>query len=164
MILRSLSARYNPKVTTIQEAKDLNTLSLESLISNLQSHEMELNGDEPIMKSKTLSLKSVIEKPGGKAVRPLKVWKSEEASDEEIFYRDYDNEDIALIIMRFQKLTKRNKIFSGKSNGFRGSSSKDKVDDQKNCFSCRKFGHFKDDYLDMENDRPKKGNIQKDNF
>lgn len=50
-ILRSFPVRYRPKVTTIHEAKDLNTLSLESLISNLQSHELEINGDEePIKK------------------------------------------------------------------------------------------------------------------
>lgn len=46
-ILRSLPVKYKPKVTTLQEAKDLNSLSLEDIISNLQSHEMELNGDEP---------------------------------------------------------------------------------------------------------------------
>lgn len=39
-ILRSLPARYRPKVTIIQEAKDLNTMSLESLIRNLQSHKL----------------------------------------------------------------------------------------------------------------------------
>lgn len=39
--LRSLPVRYRPKVAAIQEAKDLNTLSLESFISNLQSHGME---------------------------------------------------------------------------------------------------------------------------
>lgn len=59
--MRSFPARYIPKVTTIQGAKDLNTLSLESLISNLQIPEMELNGDESVMKSKTLALKLVAE-------------------------------------------------------------------------------------------------------
>ena len=44
-ILRSLPSKYRPKVTSIQEAKKL---SLESLVSNLQSREMELNRDEPV--------------------------------------------------------------------------------------------------------------------
>lgn len=39
-ILRSLPFKFRPKVIAIQEAKDLNILSLESLINNLQSHEM----------------------------------------------------------------------------------------------------------------------------
>lgn len=47
-ILRSLPVKYKPKVTTIQKAKDLNTLSLESIIINLHCHEIELNGDEPV--------------------------------------------------------------------------------------------------------------------
>lgn len=58
-ILRSLHVRYRPKARTILEAKGLNTISLESLITNLQSHEMELNGDEPVKKSKSLALKYV---------------------------------------------------------------------------------------------------------
>lgn len=59
-ILRSLPVRYMPKVTDIQEAKDLNTISLESPIRNLQSHELELNGDEePIKKSKYMGLKYI---------------------------------------------------------------------------------------------------------
>lgn len=39
------------------------------MISNLQTHEMEMNGDNPVMKSKTLAFKSVAEKSGGKAAR-----------------------------------------------------------------------------------------------
>lgn len=37
-ILRNLSVKYRTKVYVIQEAKDLNSLSLEVIISNLQSH------------------------------------------------------------------------------------------------------------------------------
>jgi len=42
-ILRSLPARWRPKVTTIEEAKDLNTLSVEDLVSYLKVHELSLN-------------------------------------------------------------------------------------------------------------------------
>lgn len=44
---------------TIIEAKDLNTLSLESIITNLQSHGMKLNRDEHVRKSKPMDLKSI---------------------------------------------------------------------------------------------------------
>ena len=47
-ILRSLPAKWRPKVTTIEEAKDLNTLSVEDLISSLKCHEIGLNEHEPI--------------------------------------------------------------------------------------------------------------------
>ncbi|MCI58753.1 aspartyl-tRNA synthetase, partial [Trifolium medium] len=46
-ILRSLPVRWRPKVTAIQEAKNLTTLILEELMSSLISHEMELIADEP---------------------------------------------------------------------------------------------------------------------
>ena len=39
-ILRSLPAKWRPKVTAIEEARDLNTLSLENLISSLKCHEL----------------------------------------------------------------------------------------------------------------------------
>ena len=74
-ILRSLPVRYRPKVTTIQEANDLNTLSLKSLISNLQSHEMEFNGDEPARKSKPMNFKSI-----AKTIKASQVRESEETS------------------------------------------------------------------------------------
>lgn len=54
--LRSLPVKYRPKVAVIQEAKDLNPLSLESVVSNLQSHKMDLYGDELVKQFKTLVL------------------------------------------------------------------------------------------------------------
>jgi len=41
-IVRSLTARWRPKVTAIEEAKDLNTLRVEDLMSSLKVHEMIL--------------------------------------------------------------------------------------------------------------------------
>lgn len=63
---------------------------------------------------------------------------------------------MAFIIRRFQQLTKRNKIFSCRSSGSRGSSSKDKADDQKNCFNCKKPGHLKVDYPDRRKKNQRK--------
>jgi len=37
-ILRNLPVRWRPKVTAIEEAKDLNTLSVEDLVSSLKVH------------------------------------------------------------------------------------------------------------------------------
>jgi len=39
-ILRSLPVKWRPKVTAIEEARDLNALSLENLISSLNCHEL----------------------------------------------------------------------------------------------------------------------------
>lgn len=71
----------------IQEDKDLNKLSLESLIGNFQIHEMDLNVDEPIRKSKPLALKYV-----SKDAKAPQVWKSEETSHLEDSEDDSDDE------------------------------------------------------------------------
>jgi len=56
-IIRSLPIKFRAKVTSIQEADDLNKLILESLISSLKSHEIELIGDEHA-KYKSIALTS----------------------------------------------------------------------------------------------------------
>ena len=48
-------------MTDIEEAKDLNTLSVEDLISSLKCHEIGLNEHEPIKKPKSIALKSMLE-------------------------------------------------------------------------------------------------------
>lgn len=111
-ILRSLPVIYRPKVTTIQEAKDLNTLSLESLIRNLQSHEMKLNWEESSKKPKSLALRSF-----AKTIKAPKIYNSEEASQSEGFEEDSDEEEMSFIIKIFQYLDKKNKRFSSKWSG-----------------------------------------------
>jgi len=57
-ILKSLPARWRPKVTAIEEAKDLNTLSGKDLVSSLKVHELSLNEHESTKKSKSIALPS----------------------------------------------------------------------------------------------------------
>nr|GEV30106.1 UBN2 domain-containing protein [Tanacetum cinerariifolium] len=63
--LRALSLRWQPKVTTIKEAKDLAELPLDKLIGNLMVYEMVLINDGVISKStkekfKSLALKAKV--------------------------------------------------------------------------------------------------------
>jgi len=74
-ILRNLSARWRPKVTSIEEAKDLNTLSVEDLISSLKVHEIGLNEHESAKKTKSIALTSKV-----KSSKALKAIESEEES------------------------------------------------------------------------------------
>jgi len=74
-ILRSLPARWRQKVTAIEEAKDLNTLSVEDLVSSLKVHEISFNEHESAKKSKSIALPSK-----GKSSKALKVVESEEES------------------------------------------------------------------------------------
>lgn len=45
-------------VIALKLSKDLNNISLEELISSLESHEIELEEDEPQKKNKSVALKS----------------------------------------------------------------------------------------------------------
>ena len=74
-ILRSLSARWRPKVTSIEEAKDLNTLSVEDLMSSLKVHEISLNKHDSTKKTKSIALPSK-----GKSSKALKVIESVDES------------------------------------------------------------------------------------
>src|SRR4030066_1136539 len=53
-ILRILPAKWRPKVTTIEDARDLNNLSLENLISSLKCHELGFPEAGTSKKSKTI--------------------------------------------------------------------------------------------------------------
>ncbi|MCI85081.1 aspartyl-tRNA synthetase, partial [Trifolium medium] len=66
------------KVTAIEEAKDLKKLSLESLIINLKSHEMVLNADVSLKKSKSMALQAT--KTNSKALKAKLVEIEEESS------------------------------------------------------------------------------------
>ena len=103
-ILRSFPAKWRPKVTAIEEAKVLNTLSVEDLISSLKFHEIGLNEHEPVKKPKSIALKS-----RGKSTKALKALESEEKSTSE----DSDEDptivqEMAMLSNRLQYLSKKN--------------------------------------------------------
>ncbi|GAV58542.1 UBN2 domain-containing protein, partial [Cephalotus follicularis] len=94
-ILRCLPKSWMPKVTAIQEAKDLNTLPLEELLGSLMTHEMTIKNhedDEEQDKNK----KKVI------AFKSSTADSSEEDSDDEM----------ALITRRFKKFLAKKKFGS----------------------------------------------------
>lgn len=132
-ILRSIPIKYIPKVTVIQEGKHFNTLSLESIVSNLQIHEMELNGDEPDKKFKSLALKSI-----GKYIKTSQAYEPKEATRDEDSEKDLDDDEMDFIINRFQYLANKNKRSSCKSSGFRGSSSRVNKYNQKRILQLKK--------------------------
>jgi len=133
-ILRSMPARWRPKVTAIEEAKDLNTLSL--------------NEHEFAKKSKSIALPSK-----GKSSKALKVIESEE---EESPDGDSDEDPVEMMAMlsnRLHYLAKTNKKFLSKRSGYKSFKKKD----QKGCFNCKKPGHFIVDcpYLQKEKSKDK---------
>jgi len=57
-ILRSLSRKWRPQVTTLKALKNLDSMFLEELVGTLKVHEQELQQDEGIKREKSLSLSS----------------------------------------------------------------------------------------------------------
>ncbi|GKC06372.1 zf-CCHC domain-containing protein [Tanacetum coccineum] len=51
-VFRALHLKWRAKVTTIEESKDLTSLSLDELIKNLKVHEMIIKKDSEIVKAK----------------------------------------------------------------------------------------------------------------
>jgi len=146
-ILRSLPAKWRPKVTSIEEAKDLNTLSVEDLISSLKCRGIGLNEHEPVKKPKSIALKS-----RGKSTKALKALESEEESTSEDSGEDPAVvQEMAMLSNRLQYLAKKNKKFMS-----RGSSHKSsRREEHKGCFNCKKTGHFISDCPDLQKEKSK---------
>ncbi|WJX12733.1 hypothetical protein P8452_03195 [Trifolium repens] len=140
-ILRSLPSRWRPKVTAIQEAKDLDKLGLEELISSLMSHEIELSSDDPQKKLKSVALPSIL--VSSKALKAKVVESEAEESSIDNQEEGSDDDFFALLSKNFQKWSlRKGKNFQGRGSGSRNNTSKEKKDDTKNCFNCHKPGHF----------------------
>jgi len=141
-ILRSL-----PKVTVIEEAKDLSTLSVEDLISSLKVHEISLDEHDSAKKSKSIALKSK-----GKHSQAFKANESEKESPN----GDSDEdpavvEKMAILSNKLQYLARKNKKFLSRSIGYKGS----RKEDQKGCFNIKKPEHFIADCPDLWKEKSK---------
>ncbi|GKD51253.1 zf-CCHC domain-containing protein [Tanacetum coccineum] len=93
--LRALPTKWRPKVTAIEEYKDLSTLHLYELIGNLKVYEVVLEKDSEASKNKKEKYKSLA----------LKVKKM--SSDEEVTCSDSDDEEYAMV--NFQKAKEEKK-------------------------------------------------------
>ncbi|GAV84509.1 LOW QUALITY PROTEIN: UBN2 domain-containing protein, partial [Cephalotus follicularis] len=87
-ILRCLPKSWTPKVTAIEEAKDLSTLPLEQLLGSLMTHETTMKNHENVEVKKKKSI-------------AFKASKEESESDED--------GDVALITSQFKRFLKSKK-------------------------------------------------------
>ena len=158
-ILRSLSKKWRPKVTAIQETKDLNTLSLEELLGSLKVHELELNEEDSSRKEKFIALKA--KKPSSS--KSLKAEESSEDANSADDESNSDEDELSLISRKIQHLWKKKRGFRGRQ--FNKRFVKDKPDQKDKsapvCFECKKPGHFKADCPDLKDkkkpDKRRKG-------
>ncbi|GKC54970.1 zf-CCHC domain-containing protein [Tanacetum coccineum] len=132
--LRALPTKWHPKVTTIEESKDLSTLPLDELIDNLKVYEVVLEKDLEISKSKKEKYKSL-------TLKARKFLNEEEATS-----LDSDDEEYAMAVRDFKKFFKRRGKFvrqpyDDKKN-FRKVKEDKKEKDDRRCFKCGDPNHF----------------------
>ncbi|GKC28469.1 zf-CCHC domain-containing protein, partial [Tanacetum coccineum] len=131
--LRALHPKWRAKVTAIEELKDLTSLSLDELITNLKVHEMIIKKDSEIVKAK-LERKSLA----------LKAKK--ESSDEECSTSLSEDEEYAMAVRDFKKFFKRIGRFmrqprNNKNTFQRSRGDKNGKGDRK-CFRCGDPNHL----------------------
>ncbi|GJT96396.1 retrovirus-related pol polyprotein from transposon TNT 1-94 [Tanacetum coccineum] len=131
--LRALHPKWRAKVTTIEESKDLTSLSLDELIGNLKVHEMIIKKDSEIVKAK-----------GERKSLALKAKK--ESSDEECSTSGSEDEEYAMAVRDFKKFFKRRGRFvrqprNDKKTFQRSRDDKNGKSDRK-CFRCGDPNHL----------------------
>ncbi|XP_045791507.1 uncharacterized protein LOC123886217 [Trifolium pratense] len=140
-VLRCLPKSWRHIVTAITESKDLTEVKLEDLIGSLKAHESILQEDKP-MKNKMIALDSQTKERS----------KNKEVVEEDNkFLQEDDEEELAFLSRRIQKLMmRRNQIkknFPPRRNG-----SKPEVDVSKiQCYGCNQFGHYKNECPKQKN-------------
>ncbi|GJV11425.1 retrovirus-related pol polyprotein from transposon TNT 1-94 [Tanacetum coccineum] len=129
----ALHPKWRAKVTTIEESKDLTSLSLDELIGNLKVHEMIIKKDSEIVKAK-----------GERKSLALKAKK--ESSDEECSTSGSEDEEYAMAVRDFKKFFKRRGRFvrqprNDKKTFQRSRDDKNGKGDRK-CFRCGDPNHL----------------------
>ncbi|GJW27819.1 retrovirus-related pol polyprotein from transposon TNT 1-94 [Tanacetum coccineum] len=130
---RALHPKWREKATTIEESKDLTSLSLDELIENLKVYEMIIKKDSEIVKAK-------VER------KSLALKAKKESSDEECSTSGSEDEEYAMAVRDFKKFFKRRGRFvrqprNDKKTFQRSRDDKNGKSDRK-CFRCGDPNHL----------------------
>ncbi|GAU51330.1 hypothetical protein TSUD_412770 [Trifolium subterraneum] len=133
-ILRCLPKIWRPIVTAITVAKDLTKVSVEDLIGSLKAHESILQEDKP--KKKMIALETQSRECSQK---------NETLCEDEESLQEDDEEELAFLSRRIQRLmTRRNQLkknFQPKRNGTKPEVDMSKIQ----CYGCNQFCHYEND-------------------
>ncbi|XP_022858852.1 uncharacterized protein LOC111379658 [Olea europaea var. sylvestris] len=122
-ILRSLPECFRPKVTAIEESKDIDTIKVKELVGSLQTYELTL--DNPV-KEKSIALK---------IARNIQMESSDSDSP--------NDEKMAYLTKKFQKIFRNKKKPRERQRG--GPSESRKKSKSVRCHNCRGFGHVRNE-------------------
>ncbi|XP_022883334.1 uncharacterized protein LOC111400128 [Olea europaea var. sylvestris] len=156
-VLRSLPERFRPKVTAIEESKDLDEVKIEELVGSLQTYELTITQSK---KGKFIALKSI---------------KEDESSDTELL-RD---EKIAYFVKKFQRVLKNRRKPQNKKSGapsrftkaktetFNNKGSSDKprlVSDRQESSSSKDEGNYMAFVSTVKSESDKESDKVEENF
>nr|GEU33317.1 serine/threonine protein kinase SRPK1 [Tanacetum cinerariifolium] len=118
--LRALPTKWRPKVTTIEESKDLSTLLLDELIGNLKVYEVLLEKDFEASKHKKEKYKTL-------------ALKAKDSSDEEALSSNSEDEEYVMVKVKEDKKgnVDRKCFKCGDPNHFISDCPKHSYNDQK---------------------------------
>ncbi|GKD06717.1 zf-CCHC domain-containing protein [Tanacetum coccineum] len=132
--LRALHPKWRAKFTSIEESRNLTTLSLDELVGNLKVYEVIIKKDSEMVKGKKDQSRSL-------------AWKTKkESSNEESSTSDSEDEEHAMAVRDFKKFFKIRWRFVRQPRDERKSFQRSK--DNKNgkserkCFKCGDPNHF----------------------
>ncbi|XP_022891620.1 uncharacterized protein LOC111406424 [Olea europaea var. sylvestris] len=143
-VLRSLPERFKPKVTAIEESKDLDEVKIEELVGSLQTYELTISQHK---KGKSIALKSI---------------KEDESSD----IASLRDEEIAYFVEKFQKVLKNRRKPQDRKSGAPSRFTKDKIEKVNNkgsseeprlviCHECQGIGHYRNECLSYKKNQRK---------
>ncbi|GKB24511.1 zf-CCHC domain-containing protein [Tanacetum coccineum] len=131
--LRALHPKWRAKVTTIEESKDLTSLSLDELIENLKIHEMIIKKNSEIVKDKG-------------EIKSLALKAKKESSDEECSTSESKDGEYAIEIRDFKKFFKRRGRFVRQpwndKKTFKKSRDDKNIKSDRKCFRCGDPNHL----------------------
>ncbi|GJY05200.1 zf-CCHC domain-containing protein, partial [Tanacetum coccineum] len=130
--LRAFLSKWRPKVTAIEESKDLSKLSLDELVGNLKVYEVVLEKDLESAKNKKEKYKSL-------ALKSRQVLSDEDASSS-----DSNDKEYAMAVRDFKKFFRRRGKFVRQPYDDKKNFQKAKEDrkEYRRCFKCGDPNHF----------------------
>nr|GEV24455.1 copia protein [Tanacetum cinerariifolium] len=131
--LRALHPKWRAKVMTIEESKELTSLSLDELIRNIKVYEMNIKKDFKIVKEK-------VER------KSLALKDKKDSSDEECLTFGSEDEEYAMAVRDFKKFFKRRGRFVRKPQNdkktFQRSRDEKNGKSDRKCFRCGDPNHL----------------------
>ncbi|GKE98328.1 hypothetical protein Tco_0021679 [Tanacetum coccineum] len=143
--LTALHPKWRAKVKAIEKSKDLSSLALNELISNLKVHELVMEKDSEIYEGKKERVKSIALKA------------KEESSDVKTLTSRSDDEECAMAIRNFKNFFRRKFVRQSREEkkSFQKRDDKKSKSDRK-CFRCGDLNQLIGEYPKPHKTRIKK--------